>query len=131
MFGYLQHFMMLAPPSRKSTAPELKEETTLDEVPLALTNSTEYTLEQYKRLKHKVDYYLLPLLWLCVPISHETFSQALCLFSVCIRILVSLGSSTHGLQWSFLSHTYASNFCPIFYFSIGECARCCTCLFSS
>ncbi|KAK0493614.1 major facilitator superfamily domain-containing protein, partial [Armillaria luteobubalina] len=26
---------------------------------------TEYTLEQYKRLKRKVDYYLLPLLWVC------------------------------------------------------------------
>ncbi|KAK0471101.1 MFS general substrate transporter [Armillaria novae-zelandiae] len=69
MFGYLQHFTMLAPPSRKSAAPELKEETTLDDLPLALTNSTEYTLEQYKRLNRKVDYYLLSLLWLCGPMS--------------------------------------------------------------
>ncbi|PBK61774.1 MFS general substrate transporter [Armillaria solidipes] len=36
----------------------------LDDVPLA-TASAEYTPQQYKKLKRKVDYYLLPLLWLC------------------------------------------------------------------
>lgn len=78
---------MLTTHSRKSKFPELwvdsspseitvqyfitrcdlyrKEETTLDDVPLAVTDSTEYTPEQYTKLKRKVDYYLLPLLWLC------------------------------------------------------------------
>ncbi|PBK84108.1 MFS general substrate transporter [Armillaria gallica] len=63
--NYSTVFTMLTTHSRKSEFPELKEETTLDDVPLAVTDSTEYTPEQYTKLKRKVDYYLLPLLWLC------------------------------------------------------------------
>ncbi|KAK0434505.1 MFS general substrate transporter [Armillaria borealis] len=55
---------MLTTHSRRSGSPVSKEGTTLDDVPLA-TASAEYTPQQYKKLKRKVDYYLLPLLWLC------------------------------------------------------------------
>ncbi|KAK0184008.1 hypothetical protein F5146DRAFT_1145974 [Armillaria mellea] len=62
--NYTIVFVMLTTHSRKSESPASIEETTLDDTPFA-TASAEYTPEQYKKLKRKVDYYLLPLLWLC------------------------------------------------------------------
>ncbi|KAK0184004.1 major facilitator superfamily domain-containing protein [Armillaria mellea] len=53
-------------PSGKTEFPVLKSAgLPLDSVPQAATSSIEYTPEQYKKLKHKIDWHLLPLMWLC------------------------------------------------------------------
>ncbi|PBK84109.1 MFS general substrate transporter [Armillaria gallica] len=52
-------------PSRKEESPALKEKSESDDAPLTGTTSTEYTSEQYRKLKFKADCYLLPLMWLC------------------------------------------------------------------
>ncbi|PBK84110.1 MFS general substrate transporter [Armillaria gallica] len=58
--------MMEKTPLGKTESPVLKSaELPPDGIPLAVTTSTEYTPEQYKKLKRKIDWHLLPLMWLC------------------------------------------------------------------
>ncbi|KAK0435945.1 uncharacterized protein EV420DRAFT_1652803 [Desarmillaria tabescens] len=56
-------------PPRNEESPVSKEDFKLSDVLLAGPSLTEYTPEQYKNLKFKADYYLLPLMWLCYGIQ--------------------------------------------------------------